>query len=438
MPKGTRAYRENRSMYRDMPFFGFLTMLFREEAIKSKRSRITGSIVIFQPVSIYISSLVAFLIFILVILFITQSEYSRKEKVKGYLIPEKGLVKVFSDRQGVVEELYVREADQVTAGQPLVKIKNSQSLATGVELADALSKEISKQISTLQVELETSEQMFRYDNTRLGRQIVLLNQSMSSVQKAATTNRKRLEIKEDQYLKNRELSEKNYISNTQLSLIQEEYLEVLENNDRFEREIATIQLELSSLESEMESLPEKKLNKRALLERQISELKTRQFELDNQYEFIKVAPESGVVTAIQPSLGGHINNLSPILSIIPRNSPLEIELLLPTRSSGFVQIGNSIKIRFDAFPYQKFGLVSGSIINIDKALILPTDKVLPIKLEEAMYRVRATLAQQSITAYGKTFPLKVGMIADVDIILEKRTLLEWLLDPIFALKGELG
>ena len=261
---------------------------------------------------------------------------------------------------------------------------------------------------------------------------------MSSLQKAAITNRKRLAIKEDQYLKNRELFEKNYISNSQLALVQEEYLEVMENNDRFEREIATIQLELSSLESEMESLPEKKLNKRALLERQISELKTRQFELDNQYEFVKVAPESGVVTTIQPSLGGHINNLSPILSIIPRNSPLEIELLLPTRSSGFVQIGNSIKIRFDAFPYQKFGLVSGSIINIDKALILPTDKVLPIKLEEAMYRVRATLAQQSITAYGKTFPLKVGMIADVDIILEKRTLLEWLLDPIFALKGELG
>jgi membrane fusion protein len=419
-------------------FFGFSTMLFREEAIKSKRSRITGSIVIVQPISIYISSLVAFLIFILVMLFITQFEYSRKEKVKGYLIPEKGLVKVFSDRQGVVEELYVREADQVTAGQPLVKIKNSQSLATGVELADALSKEISKQISTLQVEIETSEQMFRYDNTRLGRQIVQLNQSMSSLQKAAITNRKRLAIKEDQYLKNRELFEKNYISNSQLALVQEEYLEAMENNDRFEREIATIQLELSSLESEMESLPEKKLNKRALLERQISELKTRQFELDNQYEFVKVAPESGVVTAIQPSQGGHINNLSPILSIIPRNSPLEIELLLPTRSSGFVQIGNSIKIRFDAFPYQKFGLVSGSIINVDKALILPTDKVLPIKLEEAMYRVRATLAQQSITAYGKTFPLKVGMIADVDIILERRTLLEWLLDPIFALKGELG
>lgn len=413
-------------------------MLFREEAIKSKRSKITGSIVIVQPISTYTTSLMTFLVFILVTIFLTQSEYSRKEKVKGYLIPEKGLVKVFSDRQGVVEELYVREADHVTEGQPLIKVKNSQSLATGVELSDALSREVSKQISTLQVELETSEQMFRHDRTRLERQIVQLNQSLSSVQKAGTTNRKRLAIKEDQYLKNLKLFEKNYISNTQLSLIQEEYLEVLELNDRFEREIATIQIELSSLESEMESLPEKRLIKRALLERQISELKTKQFELENQYEFVKMAPESGVVTAIQPSLGMRINNQSPILSIIPKNSPLEIELLLPTRSAGFVQIGDSVKIRFDAFPYQKFGLVSGSIINVDKALILPTDKVLPIKIEEAMYRVRATLAQQSITAYGKTFPLKVGMIADVDIILEKRTLLEWLLDPIYALKGQLG
>ncbi|NOI06229.1 HlyD family efflux transporter periplasmic adaptor subunit [Vibrio anguillarum] len=413
-------------------------MLFRDEVIKSKRSRITGDMIIVQPISIYLCSLISFLIFILFMIFITQSEYSRKEKVKGYLIPEKGLVKVFSDRQGVVEELYVREADHVTAGQPLVKVKNSQSLATGIELSDALNKEVSKQISTLQVELETNEQMFRNDRTRLERQLVQLNQSLSSVQKAGATNKKRLAIKEDQYLKNLKLFEKNYISNAQLSMIQEEYLEVLENNDRFEREIAIIRVELSSLESEMESLPEKRLIKRALLERQISELKTKQFELENQYEFVKMAPESGVVTAIQPSLGMRINNQSPILSIIPENSPLEIELLLPTRSAGFVQIGDSVKIRFGAFPYQKFGLVSGSIINVDKALILPTDKVLPIKIEEPMYRVRATLAQQSITAYGKAFPLKVGMIADVDIMLEKRTLLEWLLDPIYSLKGQLG
>ena len=129
---------------------------------------------------------------------------------------------------------------------------------------------------------------------------------------------------------------------------------------------------------------------------------------------------------------------TPILSIIPENSPLEIELLLPTRSAGFVKLGDEVKIRFDAFPYQKFGVASGKIVNIDQAVILPTDTILPIEVKEAVYRVRASIQYQSISAYGDTFPLKVGMTADADIILEKRSLLEWLLDPIYAVKGKIG
>ncbi|TQQ07234.1 HlyD family efflux transporter periplasmic adaptor subunit, partial [Vibrio cholerae] len=214
--------------------------------------------------------------------------------------------------------------------------------------------------------------------------------------------------------------------------------ETMENNDKLEKEIAISEINLINLESEIDTLPGRELAKKTLLERQISELKIKQYELENQYEFIKVAPESGIVTTIQTSSGMYINENSPILSIIPQNSPLEIELLLPTRSAGFVQIGDIVQMRFDAFPYQKFGLVLGKIKNVDKALILPNDKVLPIKIDEAMYRVRASIEQQSVNAYGKNFPLKVGMIADADIILESRTLLEWLLEPIYALKGQLG
>ncbi|WP_049788897.1 HlyD family efflux transporter periplasmic adaptor subunit [Photobacterium profundum] len=160
--------------------------------------------------------------------------------------------------------------------------------------------------------------------------------------------------------------------------------------------------------------------------------------MNNQYEFITKAPEVGIITAIQQNIGSQVNENTPLLSIIPINSSLEIELLLPTRSAGFIQLGDNVNIRFDAFPYQKFGFITGGISNIDKVLILPTDKVLPIKINEAMYRIRATLNQQSVYAYGESFPLKVGMIADADIILEKRSLLEWLFEPIYSVKGKLG
>lgn len=413
-------------------------MLFRNEVIDSKRNRIAGDVVIIQPTSIYLISITVFLLFALSLVFLTQSEYSRKEKVKGYLIPQKGLVKVFSVREGVLEAIYVQEGDYVEIGSPLVRIANSQNMVTGVDLSDALIEELSKQISTLEVELDIGEKLFQDDSARLKQQISQLNQSLLSLSKAKNTNKRRLRVKEQQFLKNSKLYENNYISSAQFSIVQDEYLEVMAVNDQLDREVWVIQVDLSDLESQIKSLPERRVLTQASLKRQISELKARQYELENQQAFVKAAPESGVVTAIQPSLGSRINNQSPILSIIPDNSPLEIELLLPTSAAGFVQIGDVIQIRFDAFPYQKFGLAFGAITSIDKALILPSDKVLPIKMEEATYRVRASIHNQEINAYGKSFPLKVGMIADVDIMLEKRTLLEWILDPIYAIKGQIG
>ncbi|MBT2980035.1 HlyD family efflux transporter periplasmic adaptor subunit, partial [Vibrio anguillarum] len=98
-------------------------------------------------------------------------------------------------------------------------------------------------------------------------------------------------------------------------------------------------------------------------------------------------PESGVITAIQPIEGSKVDVNTPLLSILPIDSPLEIELLLPTRSAGFIEIGNKVNVRFDAFPYQKFGFITGVISNIDKVVVLPSEKVLPIQLDEAMYRV---------------------------------------------------
>jgi membrane fusion protein len=86
-----------------------------------------------------------------------------------------------------------------------------------------------------------------------------------------------------------------------------------------------------------------------------------------------VAPESGTISAIRPVEGSRVEPSTPILSIIPPDSPLEIELLLPTRAAGFIKIGDEVKVRFDAFPYQKFGVVKGKVRSFDRSVILPLD-----------------------------------------------------------------
>jgi len=112
--------------------------------------------------------------------------------------------------------------------------------------------------------------------------------------------------------------------------------------------------------------------------------------------------------------------------------------LLPTRSAGFVQQGHHARLRFDAFPYQRFGFINSEINRIDRALIMPNEVSLPISFQEPVYRLRAQLDVQHIKAFGKNFNLKSGMLFEADIMLEQRTLIEWLLEPLYSLKGRVS
>lgn len=413
-------------------------MIFRKEAIDAQRNRLTGKIIIQQRLTGYPLHLLIFVGFIAVIIYLSQCSYSRKETVKGYLLPSKGVIKVVSGRKGVLVNLLVQDGISVEGNQPIAKVRDSQGMTEGVDVSIALRGELHNQLEMLNAELSIQEAIFDKEESRIDIQLIQQNRSLKAIEKAKSTSLQRLDLKEQQYHKNRELHQKGYLTSTELAVVQEEYLEALESYDRLEKELASTLVEIGALTSAKALLPEQRFLKKATIQRIISQLQTQLIGLNNEYEFVITAPESGMVTAVQPSIGSYLTTDTLILSIIPHGSPLEMELLLPTRSAGFVQLGDEVRIRFDAFPYQKFGLIKAHVINIDQALVLPSDKVFPIKTSEAMYRVRARLETQSITAYGQQFPLKAGMLAEADIIQEKRSLLEWLLDPIYAIKGKLG
>jgi membrane fusion protein len=264
-----------------------------------------------------------------------------------------------------------------------------------------------------------------------------LEQRIDASNKAKETSLKRLALQAQIFKKKQTLHQNGYLSITDFLTAQEELLQYQEAIANLDKELAAIRLDLSQIQAQQQLLPDKQNLKQTEIQQKLSLLRAHKIELESQYEVIQKAPKGGIVTAIQSKIGSQISRNTPLLSIIPNDSLLELQLLLPSRSAGFVQNGDNVNIRFDAFPYQKFGIMKGIIIKVDKALILPSDQVLPLEIEQAMYRVTATLAEQSIMAYGKNFPLKVGMLVEADIILESRTLLEWLLDPIYALRGKL-
>ncbi|MGB0935888.1 MAG: HlyD family efflux transporter periplasmic adaptor subunit [Colwellia sp.] len=200
--------------------------------------------------------------------------------------------------------------------------------------------------------------------------------------------------------------------------------------------------QLSQLAFNRENVPQQYTLKINNLKRQQSELQRQLAQVTSNYQYTITASNDGLVTGVQVVEGETLSQSKaqskPLLHIIPEGSDLVAELLLPTRSAGFIGIGNKTRLRFDAFPYQRFGFVTSKIIRIDQTLISPNEVLLPISFQEPVYRLRAKLTQQQMKAFGKEFDLKSGMLFEADIMLEKRTLIEWLLEPIYSLKGRVS
>jgi membrane fusion protein len=108
---------------------------------------------------------------------------------------------------------------------------------------------------------------------------------------------------------------------------------------------------------------------------------------------------------------------------------------VPARAIGFIEPRQPVRLAFDAFPFQRFGFYGGHVETVSRTLLRPAEVVGPIMLHEPSYRVTVVLDRQAITAFGRDFPLAADMTLKADIVFDRRSLMEWLLEPVLGLRG---
>ena len=155
-----------------------------------------------------------------------------------------------------------------------------------------------------------------------------------------------------------------------------------------------------------------------------------------------------MVTAIHAVLGARADAATPLLSIVGADTPLEAHLYSPSRAVGFVRPGQRVRLRYQAYPYQRFGHYDGVVVSVSRTALSPGDLPPPLAAltsltgltggaaAEPLYRITVALASQSITAYGAPVALQPGMVLEADVALERRRLFEWVLDPLYAVAGK--
>ena len=121
-----------------------------------------------------------------------------------------------------------------------------------------------------------------------------------------------------------------------------------------------------------------------------------------------------------------------IATLLPSDGKLEAELLVPSRAAGFVKEGQTVRLLYDAFPYQKFGFHSGTVSKVSRAVINATDLPIRSNTQEPVFIITVQLERQNVDANNEIYLLQSGMTLGADIILEDRKIWEWVFEPILG------
>lgn len=417
--------------------------LFRPEVLAERRTQWLGTVLLAPKLSYRLFVIYALVVTGAIGALLFFGEYTRTAKVSGWLVPEQGMVRVFAAQTGVATDLYVKEGAVVRRGERLLALSTELQSATLGNTQAQITRGLTSRRESLQEELRQQKLLLSQQKRAFSNRLAALRSEEEQITEEIALQESRLRLTEKSEERQRELRDKGFISEQQLQLAAEAKLEQASKLRALERNRATMRRERSTVEAEMNDLPLKFQSQIATTERSISTMGQEMAEAEAKRETVVTAPQEGTVTAIQAETGGRANTTAPLLSILPKGAKLEAHLYTPSRSIGFVRPGQKVLIRYQAYPYQKFGHYEGTVVNISRSAMSPNE--LPAQLaglsslygaNEPVYRITVNLASQDVTAYGEKVALQPGMQLDADVVIERRKLYEWVLDPLFTLTGK--
>lgn len=409
-----------------------MSELFRREAVEHARRRLTGSVSLALPLSTSLLGLFLAGIVLAALIFASLATYARKETVQGWITTPGGLLRVQARQGGVVQAVDVRAGQKVQAGEHLATLSGSIETARGGAPA-LITRDISVQRQAELKEGTARLAALDLEVSRIKDSLEIGRRELIEIDRRIALQQSQVELAQNVVDQSRSLAEKGYLPQRELnarisaSLTAEEYLAQLRSQRlALERQVAESRSRLATLPSDREILV-------ANASSAAAQLNQRETDVGIQGEHLIGAPAAGRVEDVTVRRGQTLSPGDTVAVLSPGSGSLEVELFIPARAVGFVKPGQSVRLMFAAFPYQKFGSGNGRVLSISSTALAPAElSGALVAVQEPVYRARVALDRNFISAYGRHVPLRSGMQLSADIIIDRRSLLEWLLDPLYA------
>ena len=417
---------------------------FRPEVFEAKKHKWTGRIVLTRPFSFVFFTWCAAAVAAVILLFLIFGSYTRKTTVEGQLLPVSGLVKVYAPDMGIISEKKFNDGDFVRQGDELFTLSTSRYSGSG-DIQQRLAAEAALKKTLLLQEIGHAQRLHEGDERSLRSGLAKLQSQLGDVNKQVAGQARRVKLAEQILVKYRPLLQQGFISEQQMMGYEGDHLDQLSRLDALKREAAGIEREIGEKQISLKSLPQRQQTELSQLNRAISAINQEVLDWDLKQQQSIRASKSGYISTSNVEVGQQVDPSRLLLSIVPQHAELLANLYVPSRAIGFIRPNDKVVLRYQAYPYQKFGHAGGKIVSVAKTAlgkqelaglgIIFADAAL---LNEPAYLIKVKLDKQSIRVYGEEKPLQIGMVVEADVLHERKKLYEWALDPLYSISGKLN
>ena len=412
--------------------------LFRKEALDARRTPWLGDIVLIRPVSFSIVVVVAVAAAIAVLLFLTLGTYTKRETVSGRLVPDSGVVTLRAPRAGVVAQRRVHKGQEVKAGDVLYVVSTDTYSQLGSTQA-AISAQVGRREASLRAERQRILQLHKSERASLEAKISALAAELQTLDAQIKDQHARLALAQQSVARYRHLVAQGYVSREQLEARQQDALDQGGQLHSLQRDRIRMDEQLSAQRADLAELALKQQNEAAKFDRDLTNAAEALSESEAKRRILITAPVAGTVAAVLADPGQAIDGDRPLATIVPAGSKLVALLYAPSKAVGFVRPGDRVLIRYQAYPYQTYGQQPGTVVSVAHTALSASELRGGApggqSDAESLYLIRVRLESQIDSVRGQALALLPGMALEADIMLQKRRLYQWALEPLYSLSG---
>jgi len=410
--------------------------LFRPEAVAAQTRDGFGTVVLDCPVSLVSMGAVCAGLACALAALLYFGSYTAHSTLRGRVTPERGVIEVASPQAGMLVEKRVVEGQRVAAGDVLYVVSSERLSSAGGATQQAVGEQLARRRASLVEQIDGTRALEKAEQASVAERLAALRAETSRLDEMLATQSQRLEQLAATVARHGKLRDLGFLAEDQWRAGEAELLEQRGRLRGLERERAAGQRLRAELNGRSASLELEYANTVAELERAVAATDLEIAENDARRAVVVAAPQPGTITGAVLQIGERIDGGQPLAAIVPLDAVLIAELYAPSRAVGFVAPGGAVRLRYAAFPYQKFGHGRGTVATISQTTLAPAAGTASARVEPS-YRIVVTLESQTVSAYGKPRALLPGMEVEADVLLETRRLYEWVLEPLYAMAARL-